>query len=61
MPPSPFLLWLFWRWSLANYLLGLALNCDLPNLSFPNSKDYRDELPAPGCPEDFGKQSTLVL
>jgi hypothetical protein len=24
------LLWLFWRWSLVNYLPGLALNLDLP-------------------------------
>jgi hypothetical protein len=31
------LLWLFWRWSLLNYLLGLASNSDLSNLSLPSS------------------------
>jgi hypothetical protein len=31
------LLWLFWRWVLTNYLRGLALNCDLPDLSFPSN------------------------
>jgi hypothetical protein len=35
------LLWLFWRWGLLNYLTGLTLNCDSPNLSLPNSYDYR--------------------
>jgi hypothetical protein len=29
------LLWLFWRWGVANYLPGLALNSDPPNLIFP--------------------------
>jgi hypothetical protein len=27
------LLWLFWRWGLANYLPRLTLNCDTPDLS----------------------------
>jgi hypothetical protein len=27
---NPFLLWLFWKWSLMNCLPGLALNHDLP-------------------------------
>jgi hypothetical protein len=31
------LLWLFWRWGLVNYLPRLALNCNLPNLTFPNN------------------------
>jgi hypothetical protein len=34
---SPFLLWLVWRWGLVNYLTGLALNCDPPDLSLPSS------------------------
>jgi hypothetical protein len=41
-------LWLFWRWGLANYLLGLVSKCDPPDLSLPNSWDYRVEPPAPG-------------
>jgi Trk-type K+ transport system membrane component len=31
------LLWLFWRWGLMNYLLGLTLNFDLPGLSLPGT------------------------
>jgi hypothetical protein len=31
------LLWFIWRWSLENYLPGLALNCDPPDLSLPSS------------------------
>jgi hypothetical protein len=31
------LLWLFWRWGLVNYLPGLVLNRDPPNLSLPSS------------------------
>jgi hypothetical protein len=31
------LLWLFWRWGLMNYLLGMALNQDPPYLSLPSS------------------------
>jgi hypothetical protein len=34
---SSFLLWLFWRWNLLNYLAGLALNLDPPDLSLPNN------------------------
>jgi hypothetical protein len=34
---SPFLLWLFWRWSLLNYLPGVDLNYDSPDLSLPSS------------------------
>jgi hypothetical protein len=37
------LLWLFWRWDLVNYLPRLAFNHNLPNLSLPNSYDYRCE------------------
>jgi hypothetical protein len=37
------LLWLFWRWDLANYLPGLALNRDPPNLSFSSNQVYRHE------------------
>jgi hypothetical protein len=40
-PPVHFALVTFWRWSLANYLLGLASNLNLPDLSFPSSQDYR--------------------
>jgi hypothetical protein len=42
------LLWLFWRWSLSNYLPGLASNCDPPGFSLLSSQDYRRESPAPG-------------
>jgi hypothetical protein len=35
------LLWLFWRWGLEDYLPGLALSYDPPNLSLPSSWDYR--------------------
>jgi hypothetical protein len=38
------LLWLFRRWGLSNYLPRLALNCNPPDLSLPNSWDYRCEL-----------------
>jgi hypothetical protein len=31
------LLWLFWRWDLANYLPGLALNLDPPCISLPSN------------------------
>jgi hypothetical protein len=34
------LLWLFWRWGLLNYLPRVALDCDPPNLSLPNTQDY---------------------
>jgi hypothetical protein len=34
---SPFLLWLFWRWVLENYLPRLALNHDPPDLSLLSS------------------------
>jgi hypothetical protein len=37
------LLWLFWRWSLKNYLPGLALNCNPPDLSLPSTWDYKCE------------------
>jgi hypothetical protein len=37
------LLWLFWKWDLANYLPRLALNHDPPDLSFLSSYDYRCE------------------
>jgi hypothetical protein len=40
------LAWLLWRWSLVSYLPGLALNCDLPNLSLSSSWDYRHEYTA---------------
>jgi hypothetical protein len=38
-PPAHFaiLLWLFWRWSLANNLPGLASNHDPLDLSFSSS------------------------
>jgi hypothetical protein len=29
--------WLFWRWFFSNYLPGLSLNWDSPNLSLPNN------------------------
>jgi hypothetical protein len=31
-----------------NYFLGLALNCDPPNLSLTSSQDYRHEPLVPG-------------
>jgi hypothetical protein len=31
------LLWLFWREGVLNYLPGLALNCDPPDLSLQSS------------------------
>jgi hypothetical protein len=31
------LLWLFWRWGVIYYLLGLASNWDPPNLSLLSS------------------------
>jgi hypothetical protein len=37
------LLCLFWRWGLSNYLPGVAMNCDSPDLSLPNGLDYRCE------------------
>jgi hypothetical protein len=37
------LLWLFWDSHFTNNLLGLALNCDPPNLSLPSIQDYRCE------------------
>jgi hypothetical protein len=42
------LLWLIWRWVLKNYLPGLALNFDSPNLSLPGREGYRSELLVPG-------------
>jgi hypothetical protein len=50
---QPILLWLFWRWGLTNYLPGLTLIQDLPGLNFPNSSDYRCELPVPGSLMSF--------
>jgi hypothetical protein len=41
-------LWLFWRWGLKNYFLGLASNLDATDLSLPSSYDYRREPPVPG-------------
>jgi hypothetical protein len=41
------LLWLFWRQGLKNYLLGLALNFDLPDLCLLSSWDYTHEPPVP--------------
>jgi hypothetical protein len=49
-PNQSTLLWLFWRKSLANYLSGLTLNCDPPNLCLPSSWYYRSEPLAPGFP-----------
>jgi hypothetical protein len=34
---SPFSFWLFCRWGFMNYLPGLALNHDPPDLSLPSS------------------------
>jgi hypothetical protein len=31
------LVWLFWRWGPMNYLPGLVLKLDFPNLSLPSS------------------------
>jgi hypothetical protein len=31
------LVWLFWRWSLSNYLSRLASICNPSDLSFPSS------------------------
>jgi hypothetical protein len=42
------LLWLFWRWDLANYLPGLAWKHASPDLSLPSSLDYRHESQALG-------------
>jgi hypothetical protein len=39
--------WLFWRWSVRNYRPALASNCNPPDLSVPNSCDYRCA-PTPG-------------
>jgi hypothetical protein len=46
---SPFYSGYFRDGGLMNYLPGLALNLDPPDLSLPSSKDYRSEPPAPGC------------
>jgi hypothetical protein len=32
-----FLLWLFWRWDVVNYLPGLTSNCNPPYLSLSSS------------------------
>jgi hypothetical protein len=45
------LLWLFWRWGLSNYLQGLALNLDPPDLSLPSSWDYSHEPLVPFNPQ----------
>jgi hypothetical protein len=45
--PQFILLWLFWRWGLANYLFRLASNCDSPDLCLHTIWDYRHELPVP--------------
>jgi hypothetical protein len=56
------LLWLFWRWGLAIYLHGLALNLDPPNLSLTNSKDYRYELPpTTSCVVQAGLKLMILL
>jgi hypothetical protein len=36
-----------------NYLLGLPLNCNPPDLCLPSSYDYRGEPPAPGLKDIF--------
>jgi hypothetical protein len=33
----------FYRWGLENYLLGMARNCDPPDLCLLSRKDYRRE------------------
>jgi hypothetical protein len=45
---SPFFSSYFGDRGLTNYLLGLALNHNLPDLSLPSSYDYRCEPPVPG-------------
>jgi hypothetical protein len=47
MPPTPFLCWVFYREELENYLPGVALNHDPPDLCFLSSWDYRREPLAP--------------
>jgi hypothetical protein len=42
------LLWLFWRCGLLNYLPGLSLNSNPPNLSLLSSWDFRHEPPTSG-------------
>jgi hypothetical protein len=45
--PQSIFLWLFWRWGLVNYLPGLALKHNPPNLIIPSSEDYKHEPVAP--------------
>jgi hypothetical protein len=39
------LFWLFWKWSPVNYLPGLALNLNPPNLSLPSSHRHEPWVP----------------
>jgi hypothetical protein len=44
---SPFCSELFWRWSLSNFLPGLASNINPSDFSLPSSQDYRRETLVP--------------
>jgi hypothetical protein len=48
-----FVMGFFEMGGLSNYLLGLALNCDLPDLCLLSSWDYKCETPVPGSTSFF--------
>jgi hypothetical protein len=43
------LLWVFWRWGLMSCLPELASSLSPPDVSLPDSWDYRDEPLVPAC------------